>query len=113
MKDGITYKQRDIVLIPFPYSDLTGLKKRPAVIMSNSKLKGNDFICLLITSNTPKNGILIKDSFLKKSLPFISWVKPQRIFTIDKRMVIKRITSIDKKFHELLKNEVLNLIKTQ
>lgn len=29
------YDQRDIVLIPFPYSDLTGSKQRPALIVSN------------------------------------------------------------------------------
>lgn len=29
------YEQRDIVLVPFPYSDLTGAKQRPALIVSN------------------------------------------------------------------------------
>ena len=29
MNGGIMYEQKDIVLLPFPYSDLTGSKKRP------------------------------------------------------------------------------------
>jgi len=45
------FEQGNVILIPFPYSDLTGSKKRPALIISNSNLKGEDKICCLITSN--------------------------------------------------------------
>jgi mRNA interferase MazF len=60
MGGRIMYERKDIILIPFPYPDLTESKKRPARIVSNSKLKGNDFICCLITSNNPKERLLIK-----------------------------------------------------
>ncbi len=33
---GIMYKQREIVLLPFPYSDLSAIKKRPILIISNN-----------------------------------------------------------------------------
>lgn len=36
MKNGIMYNQREIILVPFPYSDLTSSKQRPALIISNS-----------------------------------------------------------------------------
>ena len=42
MKGGTMYEQKDIILIPFPYSDLTGSKKRPALIISNQKLNKSD-----------------------------------------------------------------------
>ena len=32
------FEQKDIVLVPFPYSDLTGAKLRPALIISNPTL---------------------------------------------------------------------------
>jgi len=32
----------DVVVIPFPFSDLTGAKRRPALVIAN--LKGNDLI---------------------------------------------------------------------
>ena len=63
MKGGIMYKQGDIILIPFPYTDLTGLKQRPAIIISGEKInKTEDRICCLITSNNPNAGLKIKSS---------------------------------------------------
>jgi len=95
------YNQGEIVLIPFPYSDLTGSKKRPAIIISNSNLKGQDKICSLVTSNNPERGVLIKrDSFKEGKLPFKSWVKPERIFTVESRIIIKRIAKVNKTFFE-------------
>lgn len=89
------FEQRDIVLIPFPYSNLTGAKQRPALIISNKKFnKSNDRICCLITSNKIKDGILI-DEFEEGKLPFKSWVKPYRIFTIDERIIKKKLCRIE------------------
>jgi mRNA interferase MazF len=100
MKGGTMFEQRDVVLLPFPYSDLTASKQRPAVIISNDNLnKTNDRICCLITSNMPKNGILI-DSFEEGSLPFQSWTKPQRLFTVDQKIIKKKLCKITKDFHE-------------
>jgi mRNA interferase MazF len=113
MRGGIMYKQRDIVLMPFPYSDLTNAKKRPALIISNEKLNNTeDVICSLITSNPPDNGILIEaKDFSSGKLPFKSWVKPQRIFTINQGIIIKKICSVDDKFHKKVINEINALLK--
>ena len=107
------YDQKEIVLIPFPYSDLTGVKKRPALIISNENLNySDDRICCLITSNNPKEGILIKKDFISKgNLPFKSWIKPQRIFTIDKRIIIKSFAKINSSLHLELIKKINNLIK--
>lgn len=50
---GITYKQREIVLVPFPYSDLTNTKRRPVLIISNDDYnrKFHDVVICVITSN--------------------------------------------------------------
>ncbi len=107
------YKQKDIVLIPFPYSDLTGSKQRPALIISNEKLnKTDDRICCLITANNPKQGILIKKNYFEQNkLPFKSWVKPQRIFTIDKRIIKKKLCTINNNFHQEILKKIFEFIK--
>lgn len=96
------FEQKDIVLIPFPYSDLTGAKLRPALIISNSKVnRTQDRICCLITSNpdNDSNKILV-NSFEQGKLPFKSWIKPHRLFTIHENIIKKRLCRISGKLHE-------------
>jgi mRNA interferase MazF len=107
-----TYNQKDIVLIPFPYSDLTGFQQRPALIISNEKInKTEDRICCLITTNAHKDDLEIKkDCFKEGKLPFKSFIKPHRIFSISEKIIKRKICSINDKFHkEIIKkiNEYL------
>ncbi len=96
----MTYNQKDIVLMPFPYTDLTGAKKRPALIISNNSLN-EDYICCLITSNPSNEGLLIKKEHLESgSLPFKSWIKLHRIFTINHKIIEKRLCTIKSSFHQ-------------
>ena len=46
-------KQRDIVLIPIPFTDLESYKKRPALIISNNNYNktNEDIVVVAITSN--------------------------------------------------------------
>lgn len=108
------FNQKDIVLIPFPYSDLTLSKKRPALIISNEKInKMQDRICCLVTSKPHKDDLLItNDSFEEGDLPFKSFIKPHRIFTIDEKIIIKKLCTINNNFHSLVVkklNEFLRL----
>ena len=115
MKDGIMYNQQDIVLIPFPYSDLTGSKKRPALIISNEKLnKSDDRICCLITSNIRPEDIEIKAvNFSEGKLPFKSSVRHFRIFTINKKIIIKKLAAINTNFHNKIIKEINEYIKKE
>ncbi len=105
------YEQGDVVLIPFPYSDLTGTKRRPALIVSNNKLNNSeDRLCCLITSNNPKEGILI-NSFSKGKLPFKSWVKPHRVFTVNKKIIQKMLCQVTKEFHKKVFDNIVKYIE--
>lgn len=107
MKGGIMYDQRDVVLIPFPYSDLTGAKLRPALIISNKNLNTTeDRICCLITSNKTKEGILLNKNLEYGKLPFDSWVKPQRLFTIDQKIIKRKLCKIKNDFHKEIIKEL-------
>ena len=104
------YNQRDIILIPFPYSDLTRDEKRPALIVSNDKLnKTEDRICCLITRKIHKDDIeILEKDFESGNLPFKSSLKAHRIFTIDKKIIVKKLCTISRDFH----NKVLDKINS-
>ena len=45
------YKKWDIILVPFPFSDLSAIKRRPALVVSQDEYnKENDLVIAFITS---------------------------------------------------------------
>lgn len=57
----------DVVVVPFPFSDLTQSKRRPAIVIS--ALDGDDLILCQITSQSIKDNyaILLNDKDLKQA----------------------------------------------
>jgi len=112
---GMMYKQCDIILVPFPYSDLSSSKQRPALIISNKHLnKTEDRICCLITSNSSVQGLeLTPQSFAEGKLLFQSWVKPQRIFTVNERIIKKKIAICTSEFHRQVLNQLHEYLKEE
>jgi len=96
------YEQRDVVLVPFPYTDLTQNKKRPALLLSN--VIGDDFLCCLVTSKQANDGVLLND--LEGSLPLQSWAKPHRIFSVDKRIILKRLCGVTPDLHNNIISQI-------
>jgi mRNA interferase MazF len=85
----------DVVIIPFPFSDLSDAKRRPALVLAN--LKGNDLILCQITSQHTKDSFAISlnsEDFTTGSLPVNSFIRPNRIFTADKNIIIRKIGSV-------------------
>lgn len=80
----------DVVVVPFPFSDLSESKRRPALVLAN--LPGNDILLCQITSQNTRDMFsvpLTVADFVKGSLPVASNIRPTRIFTADKRIIIK------------------------
>lgn len=81
----------DVVVIPFPFSDLSGSKKRPALVLAD--LPGNDIILCQITSQQTKDAFSIQidiNDFANGSLPITSNIRPTRIFTADKSIIVRK-----------------------
>jgi len=75
----------DVVVIPFPFSDLSGTKRRPALVLAD--LPGNDILLCQITSQQTKDIFAISlaaNDFSTGSLTVASYIRPTRIFTADK-----------------------------
>lgn len=118
MKNGIRFKQRSIILVPFPFSDLSNNKKRPALVVSNNEFNesNEDMICCLITSNPRpfKHSVNLNNNDLESGfLNFESKVKPHRLFTISQKIVLKQIAMIKKNKHLSIEKEINNLISLE
>jgi|TARA_Y100000310_G_scaffold294084_1_gene324256 mRNA interferase MazF len=102
------FEQREIVQIPFPYSDLSGSKKRPAIIISNEKVNGSsNVICCVVTTNPHKIDIPISNRDLEKiPLPFDSYIKHQMLFTVNKTLIIKKMSKLKQKPFNKLKERI-------
>jgi mRNA interferase MazF len=83
-------KPGDIVLIPFPYSDLSSEKKRPVVVVTAPDRFG-DFVAAGITSvEQPENAVELEvGSLLNGRLPKRSWVRTDKLFTLSTGNVVK------------------------
>ncbi len=86
-------KRGDIVLIPFPFSNLSGQKIRPALILSKGS-KTSDIIVVFITSKTKTVGIPVvptKNNGLKVTSEIIC----DKIATLDKKIVLGSIGRLE------------------
>lgn len=86
----------DVVVLPFPFSDLTKSKKRPALIVAN--LRGDDLILCQITSQAKYDeySIPLKDSdFRAGKLNLASMIRPNKLFTADKSIILYKIGSLN------------------
>lgn len=78
----------DVVVIPFPFSDLSGSKRRPALVIAD--WGGDDVMLCQITSQSKRDGLevpLAEADFDSGRLPIASHVRPNKIFTADKRII--------------------------
>ena len=82
----------DVVVVPFPFSDLSQAKRRPALILA--ELEGDDRILCQITSQRLGHQYAIQlddEDFAEGSLKRKSNIRPNRIFTVDMRIILYRI----------------------
>ena len=85
----------DVVVFPFPFSDLSAYKKRPALVLA--VLEGDDLILCQITSEArhDKYAIELKESdFRQGKLKIISMIRPNRLFTAEKSVISYKIGSL-------------------
>lgn len=82
----------DVVVVPFPFSDLIRAKRRPALVVA--ELEGDDLILCQITTQriTDRYAVSIEeDDFETGTLRQKSNVRPNRIFTADRQIVLYHV----------------------
>lgn len=90
------YESGSVVLIPFPYSDLSTTKKRPAMLLTRPDKRG-DFLAMPLTSQEqPLPAYRLNAGLLPKSgtLPVTSWIKPDTVYTLHTSQIVKTLGNV-------------------
>ena len=108
------YNKGEVILVPFPFSDQTTIKKRPAVIVSSDTYNNisQDIIIMAITGQTGshigagefliedwQSAGLLKSSAIKSA---ISTIEQRLVMKILGRLSSKDLSILDKALKELL-----------
>jgi len=90
------FKRGELLLVPFPFTDLSAAKRRPVVALTASDNYG-DFIALPVTSRPQtRHGIpLASADLVRGRLPAPSWIRTDRIVTLNGTLVVKSIGQVN------------------
>jgi len=84
-----TFIKGDVVVVPFPFSDLSQAKRPPALVVA--VLGGDDLLLCQITSQRVRDRyaiVLMDKDFDSGGLRQRSNIRPNRLFTADRRIVL-------------------------
>ena len=90
----------DVILIPYPFSDLSSIKVRPGLVVSNDKYNkvSRDLVCVPLTSVLKKEKysvLLNPEDMIKGKLIKKSKVKCGKVFCVDKKVVRMKIGRVN------------------
>jgi len=106
-------KKFDIILVDFPFSDLTKIKKRPALVI-NSLEGENAILCQITTKrrNIQKYEISLFKEACTGDIRFNSFIYIDMIFTLHKSLIYKKIGEIsNSKIKKIINNKIKLLLE--
>ncbi len=112
MKFGMPVNQRSIILIPVPFTDLSSVKRRPVLVLSNTEFNARnpDILVAAITaklSDHPWSRIIDSSDMESGVLPARSLVRADKLYTLHQSIVVKTFGHLRIEAF----NEVLDLLR--
>ena len=111
----IMYKRGDIVSVIFPFTDVSATKRRPALVISNSKVnKTGDYLLIQITSKIKKDDfsiILNKTDYSTTPLLLNSYVRIHKIFLLNESLILKKVSSVKSSFLKRITDKINGIIQ--
>lgn len=105
---GMPPRQRDIILIPIPFSDLTSIKRRPVLVLSNDQhnQRSEDVLVAAMTSRLSRIPYSVRvraADLIEGKLKRESLIRMDKIYTLSKTIIVKRFGRIkDTTFRQVL-----------
>jgi len=102
----------DIVVVPFPFSDLSSIKRRPALVLIS--LLGPDIVLCQITSKQRIDDYSIElsnEDFAQGGLDRVSYLRIDRIFTAEKSIVLRKAGKLKNDKMAKIRNAIITLLE--
>jgi mRNA interferase MazF len=102
----------DVVVVPFPFSDLKEAKRRPVLVLAS--LEGDDLILCQITSRQSRDRYAIPlqdEDFASGTLRQSSYLRPNRLFTADRTLILYRVGTLQPAKLEEATNRLIEILR--
>lgn len=106
------YQQGDIVVVDFPFTDVSQTKKRPAIVLFNQLInQTGDYMLVMITSQVKYDGFslpLLPIDFVGTSLPLTSFFRVHKMFLLNESLIQRKFSAVSAAFRRFLVNELIH-----
>jgi len=107
-------QQKELVLLPYPFSNLKERKVRPALIISNNTFNKKSTDCIMVPLTTVIRdvdySILLKQEDLTSGkLLKLSRIRVDKVFAVEKNLIIMKIGTVNNHVFSKIKKEVLKI----
>ena len=104
-------KQKDIVLLPYPFTDLEGTKVRPAMVVSNDIFNNKSADCIMVPLTSvikdhPYSILINQIDLSSGKLLKPSRIRADKVFTVEKKLIIMKIGILNDKTFQNVKSEL-------
>jgi mRNA interferase MazF len=85
----------DVIAVPFPFSDLSRAKKRPALVVASAE-HGDVILCQITSRSYASKRVLPIGSadFVRGALPMDSFARPDKLFTASESIAVGVLGSL-------------------
>lgn len=106
------FMRGEVVVVPFPFSDLSRAKRRPALVVAS--LDGDDLILCQITSQSVRDSYVLSlddADFEQGSLKQSSNIRPNKLFTADSSLILYRVGNLSHEKMDIVTKAIVEILR--
>ena len=110
----MNYQKGDIILVPVPFTNQRGTKRRTALVISNNYVHLTDDVLVVQITSQFYDDVLtesIQSTDLINPLPKQSYIRCHKIFIIDKDLIIGKISSLKEIKYKSVIEKIMSIIQ--
>jgi len=102
----------DVVILPFPFSDLSASKRRPALVIASIRPHDDVILCMITSQHTSDGSAvsIARSDFASGSLPSDSNIRPNRLFTADSGIVLRKAGRLKPATIDTVVKEIIRIV---